>query len=373
MSLINNRGFGSRNGREELTTVFVDNLYDRVTKRELYKKFGRDGYIADIFVSRKLRGNARSPFAFIRFQRFGGALRSIRRLNRTVWKGRKLYMQISRVRRHEEPCLGQDGESRQRRAKPKITKKWVEVQRANEKDTRNHGEAIVNRGKEQKRRQKVDVVWASEQNELLTRSLLGVCIKPIEFRKAMNLILDEWNGPGELDCRDMGPYRCLITFSSMEIKDGAMGNELLNSVFDEVRPHWEFCGSLSRRVWIEIMGLPVGLWCTENLSRITKLWGKIIKQDDRTEETKSFSTARVLLDSFQWETIHEWVTLKIDGWVFDVFVKEFGSQVYSVQSHSDLVEEVSGSLQDDGGGPGSAEKEALACSGVAPAIFEKED
>ncbi|MED6170341.1 hypothetical protein PIB30_029944 [Stylosanthes scabra] len=67
----------------------------------------------------------------------------------------------------------------------------------------------------------------------------------------MNQLLDEWNGLGEIECKDVGPYRCVVTFSTPEIRDGDVDNELLHSVFDEVRPHWNFVWSLSRRVWIE--------------------------------------------------------------------------------------------------------------------------
>ncbi|MED6113842.1 hypothetical protein PIB30_074621 [Stylosanthes scabra] len=259
--------------------------------------------------------------------------------------------------------------------------RWVEVRRATTKDIGFNGATVKDTGdneapamrkeRDHEGRKEVDVVWSIEHRDLLNRSLLGVSIKPIEFRKVMNFLLDEWKGPGEIECRDMRPYRCLITFSSMEIKDGAMEDELLNSVFDELRPHWEFCESLTRRVWIEIMGLPIGLWCTENLNRITKLWGRLIRQDDRIEEKKSFSTARVLLDSFQWEMIHEWISLKVDDKVFELFVKEFGSEVYSVQAHPDLMEEDFGSLLEGSGNRGSAMVVAPASSGASPVIFEK--
>ncbi|MED6163098.1 hypothetical protein PIB30_076621 [Stylosanthes scabra] len=99
----------------------------------------------------------------------------------------------------------------------------------------------------------------------------------------------------------------------------------------------------------------------------------MIKQDDRTEEPKSFSTARVLLDSFQWEMIHERVSLKVDDIVFEVFVKEFGSEVYSDQAHPHLMEETSASLHDGSGSPGSAVKVTLASSMAIPATFEIEN
>ncbi|MED6164255.1 hypothetical protein PIB30_087950 [Stylosanthes scabra] len=72
----------------------------------------------------------------------------------------------------------------------------------------------------------------------------------------------------------------------------------------------------------------------------------MISLDDRTKESKSYSTTRILIDCFQWERIYEWVTLKIDDKVFEVFAKEFGSEVYSVQSHSDLGTEYSTSMEE---------------------------
>ncbi|MED6148460.1 hypothetical protein PIB30_053390 [Stylosanthes scabra] len=52
----------------------------------------------------------------------------------------------------------------------------------------------------------------------------------------------------------------------------------------------------------------------------------------------SFSVARFLMDSFEWEYIHEWVTVHVNEWKFDVFVKEFGSEVYSRQCHPNEAE-----------------------------------
>ncbi|MED6203679.1 hypothetical protein PIB30_001373, partial [Stylosanthes scabra] len=155
----------------------------------------------------------------------------------------------------------------------------------------------------------------------------------------MDLLLDEWSGPGEIEIRDVGPYRCLITFSSEEIRDGAMNDELLLSVFDEVRAHWDIFGSLSRRVWIEVMGMPVKLWCVENFRKIAEQWGKVVRFDDRAEEWKSFSIARVLVNTFQWEFINKWINVKVEDYVFEVMVKEVGAEVYNVQLHPDRDED----------------------------------
>ncbi|MED6171069.1 hypothetical protein PIB30_037185 [Stylosanthes scabra] len=48
-----------------------------------------------------------------------------------------------------------------------------------------------------------------------------------------------------------------------------------------------------------------------------------------------------LEDSYQWEPIHEWVVLKMVEVNFDVFLKEFGKEIFSVQSYPSIVHEES--------------------------------
>ncbi|MED6164117.1 hypothetical protein PIB30_086644 [Stylosanthes scabra] len=149
----------------------------------------------------------------------------------------------------------------------------------------------------------------------------------------MNLLLEKWDGPGDIEVRDVGPYRCLITFSNPEIRDKAINNDLLLSVFDEVRFHWNMLWSLSRRVWIEVTEMPIPLWCKENFTKVAELWGKDLVIDDRTEEAKSFSIGRMQIDCFHWEMINEWVSLKVDEERFEVHVREIGAEAYSVEAH----------------------------------------
>ncbi|MED6138473.1 hypothetical protein PIB30_074549 [Stylosanthes scabra] len=248
-----------------------------VTKRELFKLFGRDGYVYDIFVSRKKRWSTNSSFAFVRKQ------------------------------------------------EQKVVKKWVAIRKTGHEGDGNGGNVPAMEAVKLSGKKEVEVIWSVKQKELLQRSLLGMCVEPIKFRRVMNILLDEWKCPGTIECRDVGTYCCLVSFTSVEMRDQAMTNELLLSVFDEVRHHWDFLSSLSRRVWVEIMRLPVNLWCIENFQSISKLWGKFILMDDRTGDPKSFSIARVMLDCFQWEQIHEWISLKIEDRVIDVFVKEVGA------------------------------------------------
>ncbi|MED6123365.1 hypothetical protein PIB30_048484 [Stylosanthes scabra] len=123
-----------------------------------------------------------------------------------------------------------------------------------------------------------------------------------------------------IECRGVGPFLCLLTFESEKTKEEAVTNQTLLSMFDEVRFHWGPVWSLSRRIWVEVMGLPTFVSLEETFASIAGLWGKF------------------LIDSFEWEFIHEWVTVTVDQRKFDVFVKEFGGEVYSRESHPNKAE-----------------------------------
>ncbi|MED6194152.1 hypothetical protein PIB30_025880 [Stylosanthes scabra] len=56
-------------------------------------------------------------------------------------------------------------------------------------------------------------------------------------------------------------------------------------------------------------------------------------EDTTTEESYSFTTARILVDSFQWERIHDSFILKDGERRFDIVAKEFGREVFGLQAH----------------------------------------
>ncbi|MED6116275.1 hypothetical protein PIB30_098683, partial [Stylosanthes scabra] len=303
---------GPWHNRDEPHTIFVDRLSTSTSKRVLYKKFGRFGYITDVFFSRKKRMRAVGLFAFIRYSTRGGALNAIGTLNGMSWENNQILVTMSKFQRNG----GVRSNIHQGNPEPKkmlrVTQKWVEVNKRKEIDDKARKNEETKDDIVKVVRKEVEGIWAENQMEMLQRSLMGVCVKPIDLRK---------------------------------IRDAAFEDQLLQSIFDELRPHWGVFWCLSRRVWVEVTGMPVCIWCPKKFNRIAKLWGKPIRQDDISEEFKSFTTARILIDSYQWELIHEWVSVKIGDKVFEVFVKEFGSEVYNVQSHPDRAEGCSDSSE----------------------------
>ncbi|MED6204874.1 hypothetical protein PIB30_012921 [Stylosanthes scabra] len=115
---------------DENHTLFIDNLPTNVSKRDLYKEFGKDGYITN-----------------------RGAMKAVERLNGTFWGSDKFYVTMSKFRRNE-------------------SKKIVVM----------------------------DKLW------------------------------EKWKDHGEIECRDICQYRCLITFDSSKVRDAEMKDHLLQSL-----------------------------------------------------------------------------------------------------------------------------------------------
>ncbi|MED6110349.1 hypothetical protein PIB30_041995 [Stylosanthes scabra] len=295
-------------------TVFVDNIPPFVLKGEIFREFWRFGAITDVYVSRKRRKFRQGPFAFIRFREYGDALKAVKWMNGRRWRGKRIHVEMSRYRRNSDTDGGGGGRKRcgnmnlrndkAVRGSRKIWKltgrqiEWTcEVVCEEEKE---NVEAAVTSKKENA--SKKETQW-----EMLSRSLLGLSVEPINFLDVEERLLTAWDGLGRIQCRDVGPFRCLLTFESKAIRNEAVTNQVLMYIFDEVKHHWGPVWSLSRRVWVEVMGLSTFAWSEETFRRIALLWGKYVYADNRTEEMKSFTVARFLMDSFEWETIHEWV------------------------------------------------------------------
>ncbi|MED6211272.1 hypothetical protein PIB30_072140 [Stylosanthes scabra] len=139
------------------------------------------------------------------------------------------------------------------------------------------------------------------QCDLLKQSLLGVNVKQFKFADVENTLLKNWEGPGIIECRDVALFRCLITFESEKIMEEALGKQSFLSAFDKVRHHWGAVWSLSKRVWVEVMGLPTFVWSEETFNSIAKLWEISVYADDRIEEFMSFSMAMFLIVTPQYQ------------------------------------------------------------------------
>ncbi|MED6156572.1 hypothetical protein PIB30_015671 [Stylosanthes scabra] len=153
----------------------------------------------------------------------------------------------------------------------------------------------------EKSMRKVEVVPSTEQQDLLNRSIVAESVKPIKFGRVVQGFKGLAKEFGRSECRDFGPLRCIISFESVELRDKVLQIRFMPEFFHKITPYWGISWKTSRRIWLE----------------------------DRS----SFIVARILIDYFQWELIHEWISVECEDAVVQVYVKEIGADFLSFQVH----------------------------------------
>ncbi|MED6206495.1 hypothetical protein PIB30_027293 [Stylosanthes scabra] len=176
-------GYAERRNKGESVGGFALVL-GGATKRDIYKEFGKDGYIADIYISKKERKRANRLFAFIRFHSHGGAMKSIKRMNGKGWGEAQLYVVLSKYDRQPRNQRDKARTILQNQVKKRTVRKWVVM-----KDNRINEKVTIDIPQKKPQTKTIEGVWAEDQRELLQRSLLGCSVKPIEFRKVRTFFL----------------------------------------------------------------------------------------------------------------------------------------------------------------------------------------
>ncbi|MED6167872.1 hypothetical protein PIB30_006843 [Stylosanthes scabra] len=82
----------------------------------------------------------------------------------------------------------------------RVVKKWVTVKKTiQETNEGGDNSRVAKERPALSGRKEIEPVWADNQYHILQRSVPGVFVKPIEFLRGLNLLLDRWKGPGKID------------------------------------------------------------------------------------------------------------------------------------------------------------------------------
>ncbi|MED6147772.1 hypothetical protein PIB30_046883 [Stylosanthes scabra] len=260
--------------------------------------------------------------SFIRYDSKGGATRAMEKLNGTYVAGRAIKVVEARARGSGKSAG------------------WKRVSTSNMRWEGNQKKKGVSEPVEQKdhsrRMKEVEVKESESQRELLDRSIIAEAFHPIRFGAVVKRLDKLEEKYGKIECRDFDPKKCILSMDTIELRNRALADGVFLDIFDEVTVFWGYKWAFSRRVCLELMGLPLHVWSKETFETIAKGFdAKLVMLDEITENRRSFSVARVLVDCFQWEPIQEWITVKCGGIPFQVYVKEFGCEMLSRQVHPD--------------------------------------
>ena len=82
----------------------------------------------------------------------------------------------------------------------------------------------------------------------------------------------------EILVRDLGKFKLLLTMESKEIKEKLKTGEegRLKQWFSSITYWAEEDVCQTRRLWLEIVGVPIHLWSEQNIRRIAEKWGDVV-------------------------------------------------------------------------------------------------
>jgi len=124
--------------------------------------------------------------------------------------------------------------------------------------------------------------------------------------------------------RDLGKFKFLLTMDSKETKESLKdeAKEMLNQWFYSFDDWEEADVCQTRRLWLEIVGLPIQLWSETNIRKIAELWGDVVLVDNETSTMESFASAKVVIDTLCMSPIEDEAIIQVEDKGFTVFVFE---------------------------------------------------
>jgi len=83
---------------------------------------------------------------------------------------------------------------------------------------------------------------------------------------------------------------------------------------------YEACDS--RRLWIEVFGVPPHGWSLRNFERMASLWGKLICLETSIDDTVCFDSMKILIESKSFQDVVGHIVLQIVDAGYRIMVKE---------------------------------------------------
>ncbi|KAK9750351.1 hypothetical protein RND81_02G190100 [Saponaria officinalis] len=165
----------------------------------------------------------------------------------------------------------------------------------------------------------------------LKRSCIAESAAPRDFEDIKQMLLSQWHSITKV-CF-LGPYIFIICFESVELIEEAMSKiELFSKYFVNMFPWNSYQQCKIRRIWLEIIGIPLQCWCRDTFEKIAAIWGSMVCLDTTIEKRENLMVGKMLLDTESLETIDEVIFMHVESLGFKIRVKECGNSTIMIRN-----------------------------------------
>jgi len=286
--------------------VFVDNLPGNLDKYGLRGIFQRAGYVSDSYIPSKL-GRRRKRFGFVRFWSEAETENSISRLNGITIRGFRIRVCRARFGKKELGVIDNVAPKQELKSKPR--NRWRDKS--------------ISADRSDYRKSEVVATMNGELNEVflewLNKSL--ICVSEVAWDlEVLNQALVK---DGCSKIRSLSKYKFVLTYQTREQKEEVFKNQVnLANWFHEVK-NWDIYEVCKiRRFWVEVFGVPPHGWSMRNFERIVSFWGKLVCLETPIEDTISFESMKILVESNSFQEVMGHLILQIGDAGYRIMVKE---------------------------------------------------
>jgi len=294
-----------------MPTLFIDNLPQGLSSHELRRLFGNHGSIADAYVPRIQRSRSNGRFGFIAVQTWEQGERLIHEID-----GKEVGSMLINVNWAKYPKRAGKSKRLWQPTKEVDQSTW----RTKEKPSRDrvNGEPL----QQDKLTRVIKVEKAVANLEWLERSLTCCSDSPRDIASLRLMIQQTFKE--KIVVRDLGKFKFLLTFDSKEIKDRLKteGKGSLEQWFSSFSDWNEVDVCQTRRIWLEIVGLPIQLWSEKNIKEIAGNWGDVVLVEEESASMESFASAKVIVDTLSVNQIADEAIIQVEDKGFRISVFE---------------------------------------------------
>ena len=294
-------------------SVYVRNLPATLDKYGLQGIFHKAGRVIASYIPKERRVGAGARYGFVRFAHPQEAIRSINLLNNRTVRGSKLSVSLARsngprrrlqtrISGSQMGRLGREGYPSQER---------IQITKGHPQKWRQHNQSL----KSMKGKVNEDFIpW-------LSRSLVCSSREYRDLATLANAIINNYGQCSRISA--LSGFKFILTYQSVEARDAALENhEELDLWFYEVKKWDRYEACSSRKVWLEIIGVPPHGWEWENFKKIADTWGYFICLGKPLIRTDAFDSMKVLIETDRLSFIEDDFILHIEDLGYRVHVKE---------------------------------------------------
>jgi len=306
--------FRSNAAKQEFS-VHITNLPAKLDRFGLKGIFRRAGTVRDAYIPQRKRDRWGRRFGFVRFQRWQEARRSVQLLDNMQIRGYKVRVTIAKYSKGER-SIPRNRETNGR--------SWIWKKKGSSEEEGNTEVRGLELETKEQGRNNLRVVKGEINEEFqvwLPYSLVCSTEKPRDLATLSNTILSGY-GQCTRICALSG-YRFILTFTSKEAMEEALKNhEELDLWFYDIKRWDKYDRCESRKVWLEVIGIPPHGWKWQNFRKIAELWGHLICLGRSIEKTDTFETMTMLIQTNILRRIEDEIIFHIEDLGFRIVVKE---------------------------------------------------